>query len=160
MRAILFEAPKKLRLIDDAPRPEPQDGEALVNSWLAGPGGADLDEFEWVASKAPLAPFDFESRSGSERTLIEVKSTRSGHDQAFFISVGELRCAAGASDPYRIYRVSELSEAGGVLRVSAPINALAESIINWLDELPSGVGASSFRIQPSSLEFGESVELS
>ena len=30
MRAILFEAPRKIRLLDDAPRPTLSDGEALV----------------------------------------------------------------------------------------------------------------------------------
>ena len=30
MRAILFEAPRKVRLVDDAPKPEPRDGEVLV----------------------------------------------------------------------------------------------------------------------------------
>ena len=30
MRAILFEAPRKIRLVDDAPRPAPRDGEVLV----------------------------------------------------------------------------------------------------------------------------------
>jgi threonine dehydrogenase-like Zn-dependent dehydrogenase len=30
MRAILFEGPRKIRLVDDAPAPRPRDGEVLV----------------------------------------------------------------------------------------------------------------------------------
>lgn len=135
-------------------------GEALVDTWFAGAGGDDLDEYEWTAAADPFSPFDFRTVRGQEVELIEVKSTTSPHDQPFLISVGELRRAAEANEPYCVYRVSKVTETGGSLRVSQPIKDLAKTIIAELQKLPRGVEASSLRIKPSSLTFGPAVDLS
>jgi L-iditol 2-dehydrogenase len=60
VRAILFEAPKKLRLIDDAPRPEPKDGEALVRCSHIALCGTNMGPYtgdgRWAETDWPPPP--------------------------------------------------------------------------------------------------------
>jgi threonine dehydrogenase-like Zn-dependent dehydrogenase len=60
MRAIVFEEPRKLRLVDDAPMPEPQDGEVLVRcSYVALCGtnmGPYLGDGRWAKVAWPPPP--------------------------------------------------------------------------------------------------------
>jgi len=60
MRAILFEEPRKIRLLDDVPTPEPQDGEVLVRcSYVALCGtnmGPYLGDGRWGEVEWPPPP--------------------------------------------------------------------------------------------------------
>jgi len=58
MRAILFEAPCKIRLVDDAPRPAPRDGEVLVQCKYVALCGTNMGPYtgdgRWA--KGPWPP--------------------------------------------------------------------------------------------------------
>jgi len=60
MRAILFEAPGKIRLIDDAPKPVPQDGELLGRCTHIGLCGSSMDLYlgqgRWAKTNWPAIP--------------------------------------------------------------------------------------------------------
>ena len=57
MRAILFEAPRKIRLLDDQPVPEPDDGEVLVRCTHVGLCGSNRGPYlglgRWAAGPWP-----------------------------------------------------------------------------------------------------------
>jgi threonine dehydrogenase-like Zn-dependent dehydrogenase len=54
MRAIIFEAPRKLRLADDIPMPEPADGELLVQCTHAGLCGTNVAPYLGVGHWAEI----------------------------------------------------------------------------------------------------------
>ena len=60
MRAILFEAPRKIRLLDDAPDPEPDEGEVLVQCSHIALCGTNMGPYTgeglWAETKWPPAP--------------------------------------------------------------------------------------------------------
>ena len=45
MKAILFEAPRKIRLVDDMPIPEPEEGEVLVRNTHVGLCGGNVGPY-------------------------------------------------------------------------------------------------------------------
>lgn len=60
MKAIVFEAPRRLRLVDDAPMPEPGDGELLVRCTHVALCGSNMGPYTgdgcWIESPRPSAP--------------------------------------------------------------------------------------------------------
>jgi hypothetical protein len=118
-------------------------GEDLVDRWLAGQEGAH----EWASATNALSPFDFIRRHDGRTTYIEVKSTSGPFSGGFHISLAEVREAAGCADPYVIYRVHDLTDDGGMLRVSTDIRDVARRLLAAHDgALFGGIKADSFTI--------------
>jgi hypothetical protein len=134
------------------------DGERLIAAWLAE-GRPDIADWTWVAARNAISPWDFELETKTGCIRVEVKSTRGEHGTPFHISMAEI--AAAAQQPrYDLYRLSELGEAGGTLRVSEDISAFARDLIKNLDVLPGGVCADAFTIAPDLFTWSEPVTLS
>lgn len=133
-------------------------GEELVNGYLST--APDVEDYVWASEENAISPHDFVVLEGGlVKQKVEVKSTAGDFDRPFHISTAELRDAAGDA-PYLIYRVSEVSEEGGKLKVSRPINDLAVSLLRTLDGLPDGVVADGVSIEPRLLQFGPEILLS
>lgn len=132
------------------------DGEGLVNGHLIKlMATGRISTVNWVSSRNAVAPYDFElSYEEGERTLIDVKTTSGPFDNPIHLSLAEIIEAAGPT-LYRIYRVYDLSEDGGKLRVSRGIGHLARNIKKIHEEhLPSGFRVDSFSVAASALEWG------
>ena len=60
MKAIVFEAPRRLRLVDDAPVPAPEDRQVLVRCTHVGLCGSSMGAYTaegcWAAARRPSAP--------------------------------------------------------------------------------------------------------
>lgn len=109
MRAILFEAPRKLRLLDDARRPEPSPGEVLVRcSHIAlcgtnmGPytGDGRWAEIEWPPPAGWL---------GHENIGVIVESRAEGWDPGTLV--------LAHPDDYNGFAEYIVSKAGGLARL-------------------------------------------
>jgi hypothetical protein len=75
-----------------------------------------------------------------------VKSTTGPFDNVFHISMSELIEAAQAPERYDLYRVFELNDDGGKVRIARDIRSFAKSILGALSTLPAGVRCDSFSV--------------
>lgn len=135
------------------------DGEGLIDTLLAAQMMAGkLAHYRWVASENAISPYDFETFTPSgERTLIDVKTTSGPFDNMIHISISEIIQAADTV-PYHIYRVFELNENGGWLRVSDAINSLARHLKALHENhMPQGIRVDGFSIATSALTWCEST---
>jgi hypothetical protein len=138
-------------------------GEELVDSHFAGQKaeGMILD-FRWMSKRDPSAPADFwrAPNTGTDEWA-EVKATSASFKQPFFISRAELELAT-KEKPYRIYRVYEVNDAGGKLRVSTDFRPVAQAILTAVAaRIAPGVIVSSLRIDPqeASIDFGPEIRV-
>lgn len=133
------------------------DGEAFVDLHLTRQERAEgRGRHEWVSQVNAISPYDFlvcPSGGTSDRQKVDVKSTRGRFDADFHMSLAELREAAESPGCYRIYRVYELTEEGGNLRVSGDVHALAQRLLAAHDAAVfDGIWADSFSIPPSAAD--------
>ena len=134
-----------------------QEGEGLVNGYLAAQtaSGAIASSI-WASAANAVAPFDFETASPNDgRTLIDAKSTTGPFENVIHLSLAEIVEAAGEI-PYRIYRVFELGDDGGKLRISGDIGPLARTL-KALHEahMPNGVRVDGFSVATAALTWGK-----
>lgn len=129
------------------------DGETLVDIHFRdheNPGGTWAHE--WTSARNAVAPYDFRCRStggvlGDQEFKVDVKTTRSAWTNDFHMSLGELREAARSTVPYRIYRMSDLDETGGTLRISGDVRDFARQLLEAHDgAMPGKIRADSFSI--------------
>jgi hypothetical protein len=136
-----------------------QDGEGLVNGYLAGQVAAEqITGYTWVSAGNAVAPFDFETVTAfGQRTLIDAKSTGGPFANVIHLSLAEVIEAAGTV-PYQIYRVFELSEDSGKLRISADIGPLAQMLKSLHEtHMPPGIRVDGFSVLTSALQWGEEI---
>ncbi len=136
-----------------------EDGEGLVNGYLAARTEAgEITGFSWVSAANAIAPYDFQTVDlTGERTLIDVKSTRGPFGNVVHISLSEIIEASG-STPYQIYRVFDLNEDGGRLRVSADIRPLAQQLkVIHQACMPDGVRVDGFSVATSAMTWGPEI---
>lgn len=127
-----------------------QIGERLVHGWLA----AQHADVRWVAAENAVMPWDLESDDAAGTTRWEVKSTAGPWHTTLYLSAAELRAATESDGPYRLVRVSDLDEAGGMLRVSDDLPGLAAQLHASL-ALPAGLRPTEFALDPSVLSWVE-----
>jgi hypothetical protein len=136
-------------------------GEELVNQYLCGT--LESGECEWTSRRNAASPYDFMLRPATEQTMIDVKTTISGFDAPFHISINELKQAASAPDEYLIYRVYDV-KGTPKLRISGNIRDFAAGLLMHVAALPPGVIADGFTLKPSMLvaefNFGAEIDLS
>jgi hypothetical protein len=138
-----------------------QEGEGLVNAHLAAQLAAGrLESYSWVSTENAVAPYDFDTlASGNERTLIDAKSTSGPFNNAIHLSLAEIIEAAG-DVPYRVYRVFEIDENGGKLRISEDIRPLAKKLKELHEaHIPSEVRVDSFSVSPDALKWSEELNV-
>jgi Domain of unknown function (DUF3883) len=133
------------------------DGEGLVNAYLAANiSVGQLTSYKWVSWENAVSPYDFEVITPSgQRTLIDAKSTGGSFDNPIHLSLSEIVEASGDA-PYQIYRVFELTDEGGKLRISRDIGPLARNL-KLLHEthMPDGIRIDGFSVTTSSLQWGD-----
>jgi hypothetical protein len=133
-----------------------QDGEGLVNSYLAAKAAAgEIAGFTWVSADNAIAPCDFETVSlAGDHTLIDVKSTTGPFENEVHVSLAEIIEASGTK-PYRIYRVFDLNEDGGKLRISDDIRSLAQHLKAVHEShMPAGIRVDGFSVATSVMKWG------
>jgi hypothetical protein len=136
-------------------------GEGLVNAHLVSEveRGA-LTSFEWTSSVNAIAPYDFGCDCpNTGNRMIDVKSTSGEHDRRIHVSSAELQ-VMGGSTHYDIYRVSEVTEVDGKLRIARDVGPFAQNILNSVAQLPQGVSIDGVSIDPAQLQFDDVIDVS
>lgn len=105
-----------------------------------------------------ICPWDFHLTTASAEVRIDVKSTAGAHDASFHISMAEL-VAAAEGPRYDIYRVSEMDDETGVLRIAEDVGDFAASILGVLTTLPKGVRPDSLSISPALLTWSTPIPI-
>ena len=138
-----------------------RDGEKLVNSYLDGLKQAGtIKDFVWASDENALSPYDFKlTQSDDVVCNIDVKSTSGDFESPIFVSLSELRVMADHARPYRIYRVSNLVDDVGILRVSEPLSDLASRVFANLANVPEGVTVNNLSIKSELLGLGNAIHL-
>jgi len=133
-----------------------KDGEGLVNSYLAARQSAgEISTYEWISSENAIAPYDFAvSTAAGQSTLVDAKATSGPFTNVIHISLAEIIEASGDT-PYHIYRVFELNEDGGKLRISDDIRPLAKQLKAMHEaHVPAGVRVDNFSVTTGALTWG------
>ena len=133
-----------------------QDGEGLVNAYFAAKvATGQLASYSWASSENAVAPYDFDTTSPTnQRTLIDAKATGGPFENMIHLSLAEIIEAAGQV-PYHIYRVFEIGENGGKLRISGDIRVLARKLKEIHEaHMPNGICVDSFSIATDALQWG------
>lgn len=115
--------------------------------------------YEWVSDTHATAPFDFRVSTGEGVRLCDVKSTAYEFERPFHVSLAELTEMAEAQEPYDIYRVFEVTDEGGRLRIARDVRAFAQEVLEQLDKLPAGVRADSVSVRPAAITWGDRIDL-
>ena len=132
-------------------------GEGLVNGYLeAKVHAGELVSTKWASIENAVEPYDFDIQAApTERILIDVKTTSGPFENVIHVSLAEI-IAASEGLPYHIYRVFEINEDGGKLRISDDIRPLAQSLKKIHEmHIPPGIRVDGFSIKTSALEWGQ-----
>lgn len=134
-------------------------GESLVQAHLEQQVDAGrLKGFIWVADQNAVAPYDFHlTLIGGAEERMDVKATEGEFERMLHVSMAELRAMADTVTPYRLYRMYDMDERRGTLRISVPLSAFARKLLDLLTTLPNGVQADGLSIDPTKLPFGPPV---
>lgn len=117
-------------------------------------------DFEWISRNNAVAPYDFKVRKlDGTVTLLDVKSTTSGHETKFHISRAEIITMAEAPEEYRLFRIYDLTEYGGKLRISSEMRDFANGLIEKFALLPDGINVDSVSCAPELISFSEAIEI-
>lgn len=137
-----------------------QRGEVLVNVYLQDQRDSErIADFVWESADNAVAPYDFLIiHDGAEHEYVDVKSTSGEFERPLHISLAELHEMA-QRDRYSLFRVFELSDDGGQVRVATDLQSFARRILEVTETLPRGVAADSVSVRPEALPFGEPIQL-
>ncbi len=137
-----------------------EEGEALINNWLAlEKMEGRINDYLWSSQQNAVSPYDFEVVT-HQTIHVDVKATSGDFGRPFHISAAELRHLSSSDLPYVIYRVYRLRDGEiPLLRISDPACELGKKIIAALNFLPEGVKSDGVVIDPSALAFGKTIEL-
>lgn len=117
--------------------------------------------FEWTSRENAVAPYDFKIvNTDNSVNLLDVKSTAGKFENKFHISRAELLTMSNDSEQYDLYRVYELTENSGKLKITLNMHSFAKQLLEELDHLPAGVTVDSISCTPELLNFSDSIELS
>lgn len=136
-----------------------EDGEGLARLFLDKEAAdGKLAPVRWSSQEDAASSWDFETTEG-DVTCFDAKATTGAFEKPFHMSAAEIAAAASSRRHYRIVRISELAEEGGVARISEDINGLAARIAAALSHLPAGTLPTGFTIDPAALTWGESIKI-
>ena len=136
-------------------------GEALAHVLLTKmKSDGTLTAVSWTSEDDAAASWDFEVEElGGKRVRLDAKSTTRAFESYFFLSAAEAVAASELAVPYRIIRISNLTEDGAVARISEDINALAALIVDSTKHLPAGILPTGFSLDISALKWGPAVQV-
>jgi hypothetical protein len=136
-------------------------GEELVNAHLERLlERGEISDFVWESLENAVAPFDFTIIHGDGAPVeqVDVKSTAGDFARPLHISAAELYEMKERAK-YSIFRIYDLSDEGGHLRIASDIQGFADGIVAQLATLPTGVSADSISVRPEILPFGDAIRL-
>ena len=135
-------------------------GEMLVNEYLNEQELAgNIDSYIWEADNDAIAPYDFSIQNKDKQIVLDVKTSSSSFDTVIHMSSAELFEARDGNRQYAIYRVYDATDSGAKLKIAEDISKTAAKILEALEALPPGVTCDSVSIRPSTLSFGDEIEL-
>jgi hypothetical protein len=118
-----------------------------------------ISDFVWESDSNAVAPYDFLIIMPDKREVaIDAKSTSGEFERTLHISFAELVEMTGKRS-YDLYRVSEVSDTSGNLRIAENVGDFAATVLKSLNQLPAGVRVDSVSVDISSLKFGKSIGL-
>jgi hypothetical protein len=126
-------------------------GEKMVNAYLADQNTLGGPVPLWMASSSAEHPYDFGllEPSGALAAVVDAKATSTAWPSSFFMSMAELTYAATSDVPYFIYRVSEVSATGGILRTSGDVRDFAKATaLSLVNAAPVGTRVTGISISP------------
>jgi hypothetical protein len=138
------------------------DGEALAHVLLMRMvRSGHLTRVVWASEENAAASWDFEiEEEGGKVIRLDAKSTtRTFEGSSFFLSAAEAAAASNPSIPYRILRMSDLTDDGAAARFSEDINDLAASIVRCTDKLPVGTSPTGFCLSVDTLKWNSPVSV-
>ncbi len=150
----------ELRRAREAAEETGRIGEQMVNEYLDSLRAAGkISDFEWTSEANAVAPYDFQVKSSDTTERIDVKSTSGSFERDIHVSLSELQEMASGDGPYRIYRVYQLNDEGGQMRVSEDMRRRAQEILDSFRALPEGVAVDNLSIDPTRIPFGEPITI-
>lgn len=138
------------------------DGEALAHLLLSDMHrDGRVTELVWTSDEDAAASWDFEViEANGARVRLDAKSTtREFGGSSFFLSAAEAVAAANPKIPYRIIRISDLTEDGAIARISTDINELAAQMVRCTEKLPVGVLPTGFNLSANCLKWSEPLPI-
>lgn len=114
----------------------------------------------WISKEDAEASWDFEvQETDGRRIRLDAKSTTLPFERYFFLSAAETKAASETAVPYRIIRISDLTDDGAVARISKDINGFAAGIIKWTERLPDGALPTGFSLDTRAIEWESPVPI-
>ena len=139
-----------------------RDGELLVHGLLADQKarGAILS-FTWDSEVNAVNPWDFSFLQVDETPRrVGVKATNGPHGRDLHVSQAEVRFAAADDAPRtEIWRVSELTDEGGVVRRSRNFRKVARRIREICNQFEPGLSPDGWTLNPDWLTWGDPIAL-
>ena len=136
-------------------------GEDLIATFLQNKVNVgEISGFEWISRENAVAPYDFKLINMNGTILyIDVKSTLGRFSTPLHISMAEVLTMDLPDHDYLVYRVYELTQDGGKLRISNKMGSYAHNIVGLLERFPQGTRVDSISVSPDTLEFGREMNL-
>ena len=136
-------------------------GEELIAAYLSCKlENSEINDFTWASRINAIAPYDFETVSlENVKTLIDVKTTTGAFSTNLHISMAEIETMA-LENEYVIYRVFDITDTGGKLRISMPMRQYALDVKETFHSLPEGTKVDSISCNPDCIGFGPVIEMS
>lgn len=136
-------------------------GEVLANAFFEEEMRiGEILTFEWTSSINAVAPFDFcITTTDQSLRLIDVKSTSGCFNNPIHMSLAEIQTAVNSSTPYDIYRLYEVTQASGKLRIARDVGPDLSQVLSALINLPSGFTVDSISIRVENLNFEDASVL-
>lgn len=139
-----------------------RNGEEMVRNHLEHlKASGEIEDYKWVAEENAISPYDFVILSQNAPVrFLDAKSTSGDFENPIHLSMNEVVTMARETTPYDIYRVYQLSDQGGKLRVAKDLKPFAVKILEAIASLQQGVTTDSFSVTPAILPFGPEILVS
>lgn len=136
-------------------------GESFVNAYLGKlKGESRICAFEWDSYENAIAPNDFSVKVDEKSSfLVDVKSTTGDFDCPIHVSASELLAMRESPFRYDLYRVFQMGESSATVRIAENLRTLAKVVLDVFEALPRGVTPDSVSVKPSTLTFGDPIEI-
>ncbi len=131
----------------------------LAHYWDKKLLGQEITQFEWTSRDNAIAPYDFKISYPGEVILVDVKTTSGPFSTPIHISMAEIETMATSEHEYSIYRIYEINESGGLIRVANNMRSYAEKIKEAIINLPQGTRIDSISCNPEYLIFESPIKI-
>ncbi|MBN6717221.1 DUF3883 domain-containing protein [Pseudomonas capsici] len=131
-------------------------GEEFVDYYLGCQLSSGMIEgYKWASNENAIEAYDFVI---NESVYIDVKATSGSFNQKLHVSINELLHMRDL-DEYRLYRIYAIDGKSAKLRISAPLNLFAKSVLDRLDPVLDGVRVDTVSVSPETISFGPEINV-